>query len=60
MPFVNVKVAGELSTRQKSEIAEKFSEILEKVVGKPKQYTYIVFEDVPYEDWAIGGKLLSE
>ena len=60
MPYVNVKVAGKLSAEQKAEIAERFSEVLEEVAAKPRNYTYIVFEEVAREDWAIGGKLLSE
>ena len=60
MPYVNVKLAGEISKKQKAEIAEKISEVLEKVANKPRQYTYIVFEEVDHENWAIGGKLLSD
>ena len=60
MPYVNVKLAGEISKKQKAEIAEKISEVLEKVADKPRQYTYIVFEEIEHENWAIGGKLLSD
>ena len=60
MPFVNVKLAGKVNAAQKAEIAAKITEVLEKVANKPKNYTYIVFEEVEYEDWAIGGKLLSQ
>ena len=60
MPYVNVKLAGELNAKQKAELAEKITEALEKIAGKPRNYTYIVFEEVEYENWAIGGKLLGQ
>mgnify|MGYP000691303944 CR=1 FL=1 len=60
MPYVNVKLAGAISKKQKAEIAEKITEVLEKVTGKPRQYTYVVIEEVKQEDWAIGGRLLSD
>jgi 4-oxalocrotonate tautomerase len=59
MPFINVKIAGELADEQKKKIAKEITDTMEKVAGKPKNYTYIVFEEVAYEDWAIGGKLLA-
>jgi 4-oxalocrotonate tautomerase len=59
MPFINVKVAGELTEDQKKKIAKEITDTMERVAGKPKNYTYIVFEEVAHEDWAIGGKLLG-
>jgi len=60
MPYINIKIAGSVSHEQKSQIAKEFTETLERVANKPKSYTYITFEEVAYEDWAIGGKLLDE
>ena len=60
MPYVNVKLAGNVTKEQKAQIAKEFTDILECVAHKPKSYTYITFEEVSYEDWAIGGKLLDE
>lgn len=60
MPYVNIKLAGSVTKEQKAQIAKEFTETLERVANKPKSYTYITFEEVAYEDWAIGGKLLSE
>ena len=59
MPYVNVKLAGELEPEKKAVLADRIAEALEDVAGKPRQYTYIVFEEVSREDWAIGGRLLS-
>lgn len=60
MPYVNIKLAGTVTREQKKEIAKEITETLERVANKPKSYTYITFEEVPYEDWAIAGKLLDD
>ena len=60
MPYVNVKVAGSLTREQKAKIAEKITKVLEDVAGKPPSLTYVVIDKVESEDWAVGGKLLSE
>jgi 4-oxalocrotonate tautomerase len=59
MPYVNIKLAGSVTKEQKAEIAKEVTETLMRVANKPASYTYITFEEVEYEDWAIGGKLLG-
>lgn len=59
MPFVNVKLAGSITKEQKQEIAKEITDTLSKHAHKPASYTYIVFEEVEHEDWAIGGQLLG-
>ena len=60
MPYVNVRIAGTLSREQKKQIAEEITDTLERIAGKPRSYTYIAFDELPEEQWAIGGKLLDE
>lgn len=60
MPYVNVKTAGSLSREQKKELAERISAALMDVAGKKPESTYIVFEEIERENWAVGGRLLSE
>lgn len=59
MPYINVKLAGKLDKTQKQEIAKEITDVMQRVANKPASYTYIVFEEVESEDWAIGGKLLG-
>ncbi len=59
VPYINVKSAGKLSKEQKKKIAEAITQTMKEVAGKPAHYTYVVFEDIPAESWAIGGELLS-
>lgn len=60
MPYVHVRLAGEVTRAVKAKIAEEMTATLQRHAGKPPEYTYITFEEVSCEDWAIGGKLLDE
>jgi 4-oxalocrotonate tautomerase len=59
MPVVTIKIAGSLSREQKKKIAEEITDTLERHAEKPRRYTYIAFEELPYENWAIAGELLD-
>ncbi len=60
MPYVNVKVAGELTKEQKRKIVEGITKVLQEVAGKPPESTYVVIEEISRENWGKGGKLLSD
>ena len=60
MPYISVRVAGELSMDQKREIAERISQTMLDVAGKPKPSCYIVFDEVPRTNWAKGDTILSD
>lgn len=59
MPYVNIRVAGEFTREQKEEIAREVTATLERVANKPARYTYIAFDELPEENWAIAGTLLD-
>jgi 4-oxalocrotonate tautomerase len=59
MPYVNVKVAGKLTRDQKEQIAGDICESLARVAGKKSADTYVIFEEVERENWAVGEKLLD-
>ncbi|ALQ49936.1 MULTISPECIES: tautomerase family protein [Nitrosomonas] len=59
MPYVNIRVAGTLTREQKQQIATELTDTLERVANKPKSYTYISFDELPDENWAVAGKLLG-
>ena len=59
MPYISLRVAGKLSREQKAAIAAEFAKTLEKIAGKPKDSTYLVFDEVERENWAKGDKLLG-
>jgi 4-oxalocrotonate tautomerase len=60
MPVVIIKLAGKLTREQKHKVAEEITATLERHANKPADYTYIAFEELPDENWAIAGRLLDE
>lgn len=59
MPYVNIRIAGTLTREQKKQIAAELTDTLERIAKKPKSYTYISFDELPDENWAVAGNLLS-
>ena len=60
MPYVNIKLTGTLSRAQKAQIAAEVTATLERIAHKPASYTYITFDELADENWAVAGKLLDE
>lgn len=60
MPYVNIRVTGTLSREQKASIAAEITDTLERIAHKPASYTYVTFDELPEENWAVAGKLLDE
>jgi 4-oxalocrotonate tautomerase len=58
--FLNIRLAGTLTREQKRKIAEEVTNTLERIAHKPKSYTYVAFDELRDENWAIAGKLLDE
>ena len=59
MPYINLKLVGQLTKEQKEEIAKQFSQTLEKVANKPKEHTYLVIDEIPGTNWAKGDKFFG-
>lgn len=59
MPYVNIRIAGTLSREQKAAIAAEVTDTLARIAQKPASYTYITFDEVQDENWAVAGKLLD-
>ena len=59
MPYINLKVVGKLTPEQKQKIAEQFTDTLLKVANKPKNATYLVIDEVPGENFAVGDKFFA-
>lgn len=60
MPYINIKVAGNLSAEDKRTISKEVSETMFKVTGKPKESCYIVFDEISRENWAKGENILAD
>ena len=60
MPYINVKVAGKLTQKQRKEIVKDITDTMLKVAGKPASSTYVQIDEIPRNQWGVGGKMLSE
>lgn len=59
MPYINLKLIGKLTKEQKEKIAKEFSGTLLRVAKKPKEYTYLVIDEISGENWAQGDKFFG-
>lgn len=59
MPYINVRVAGSLTRKQKEEIVDGITRVMQQVAGKPPEATYITIDEVDRGNWAKSGKLLG-
>ncbi|MEW7007867.1 MULTISPECIES: tautomerase family protein [unclassified Lentilitoribacter] len=62
MPYVNIKVTKEggpngtgPTAEQKAELIKGVSDLLERVLNKNPATTFVVIDEVPLDDWGIGG-----
>ncbi|QIM63618.1 tautomerase [Pasteurellaceae bacterium Orientalotternb1] len=63
MPYVNIKVTGgsEAPTaEQKAELIQGVTELLQRVLNKNPETTVVVIDEIPMENWGIGGKTVTE
>ncbi len=60
MPYVNIRVAGELSREQKSEICAGVTEVIARVANKPKDAVLIFIDEEKRDNISKGGVLLSD
>ena len=60
MPYVLVQTGGPLTIEQKRAISNDIYASLEKVAGKPRARTNIVFQEIPRDSWSSGGEILAD
>lgn len=61
MPYVNVKITREGATRaQKAELIRRMTDVLVEVLAKDPATTFVVIDEVAFEDWGVGGLPVDE
>lgn len=60
MPIIRVTWLAGRTAEQKAELAKAFTESIVRIGKTSAEGTTIVFEDVPKENWASAGVLVSE
>ena len=66
MPYVSIKVTQEggpngtgPSEEEKAQLVSGVTELLQKVLNKKPETTFVVIDEVPLENWGIKGRLIS-
>lgn len=59
MPYVNIRVAGELTKDQKQKISAGVTEVISKEANKPPEAILIFIDEVKHENIAKSGNLLQ-
>lgn len=59
MPIVTMENAGKLSKEQKRELIDKLTRAVVDVTGKPKTAVYVRIDEVPRENFGVGGESLE-
>ncbi|SQI34691.1 Probable tautomerase HP_0924 [Leminorella richardii] len=61
MPYVNIKVTDEgVSAEHKRMLIEAVSELLERVLNKPRHTTFVVIDEVATDSWGVGGETVAD
>ena len=60
MPYVNIKITNEGATpEQKAQLIAGVTNLLKDVLGKNPATTVVVIEEVPTDNWGIGGETVT-
>ncbi|MDY6956622.1 MAG: 4-oxalocrotonate tautomerase family protein [Pseudomonadota bacterium] len=61
MPYVHIRVTDDgVSAVQKAELIERTTQMLVDVLGKNPASTFVVIEEVPTDNWGVGGISVTE
>jgi 4-oxalocrotonate tautomerase len=60
MPFVNIRLIDGRSQQRKDEISKRVTNAISEVLQLPKDDIWVLFEDIPAEDWYVGGTTVTE
>lgn len=60
MPFVNIKITSDgVTSEKKAEVIAGVTRLLQQVLGKNPATTVVVIEEVPTDNWGIGGESVT-
>ena len=61
MPYVNIKITDEGATAaQKKELIKGVTRLLSDILDKNPATTVVTIEEVPTDNWGIGGEPVTE
>ena len=60
MPYINIKITDEkVTARQKQQLIEGATLLLEQVLNKPRSTTYVVIDEINTDNWSVGGETVT-
>lgn len=60
MPYVNIKITPDGATPEKKrELIAGVTKLLVDVLGKNPETTHVVIDEVPTDNWGIGGESVT-
>jgi 4-oxalocrotonate tautomerase len=60
MPYVNVRLTEGVTQQQKETVIRGITELLVNELGKNPETTFVVIDEVPTDNWGVGGKTVAE
>ena len=57
MPYIEIKLFEGRTQEQKQALVDRITEAFIEVAGAPREHVWIVFHDVPKDQWGMGGEL---
>ncbi len=61
VPYVNIKLTPPgVSPEQKAQVIAGVTKVLQDVLGKKPELTFVVIDEVQPEDWGIGGESVAQ
>jgi 4-oxalocrotonate tautomerase len=60
MPFINIRITKEGATaQQKEQLIFGATKLLQDVLGKNPQTTFVIIDEVETDNWGIGGESVT-
>ncbi len=61
MPYVNIKITkGNVTPEQKGKLIYGVTKLLQDVLDKAPDTTYVIIEEVETDNWGVGGETVTE
>ena len=60
MPIVRVTMAAGRTSEQKKAAAIEITDTIARVCNAHADHVYVIFEDVPPDEWTVGGETITE
>ena len=55
MPYVNIRITSGATQEQKDQLIQGVTQLLVDVLNKKPEYTHVVIDEVPPENWGFDG-----